>query len=469
MKIRIVCGCLMLAVTTILYSAVNAETPAPGTPQPFKPDEKKIAKEIAQGYERPPQFEAANVLDAQYLTSTDYTVDSVVHNDGAMNHFNISSRFGSFYPGSQDMFEKRVKEIGALVILEKFTDSKVFLDATAKAGGDVLLAPVNAVKTLVEAVADPEETWNVISGVPGGVMRLFRSVSDKIGAGVKSGRKAIVGDKKEKKSAEEQLADSADVATKYALKHFGYNQSDKVRKWQEYLQIDPYTSNEPLQEKIARIVAIENGVSIGFKFVPGVGGISFVSDANKYYKLAKRLSLYDDPVELAKKAVNQLKAMGVDEETIKAFTTNPSLSPTCQAIILDALKKLEMVEDRTSFVASASGVLSYEGALFYVHSSRQLLTIQEKEKGLKRFIKGIRLPAVLHEKGSIILPMPVDYLTWSRDLDGALTEVKKALPKKSKGAVLEVRVKGRVSALCQRKLAERKIRVVERFNPPVGE
>lgn len=463
-------GFVCMSMLLLAGSVASAEKPAATiTPQPFVPDAKKIALDVAQGFERPPVFKAANVLEAKYLQSTDFSVDSVVYNDGAMNHFNISSRFGSFYPGSEEMFRKRVHEIGALVILEKFTDSKVFIDAAAKAGGEVLMAPVNGVRTLVEAVADPEETWNVISGVPSGVMRLFRSVGDKIGKGVKTGREAVVGTKKEKKSATDTITDSAEVATDYALKHFGYNQSSRVRAWQEYLQIDPYTSNQPLQEKISRIVVIENGVNIAFKFVPGVGGIALVSQANKYYKLAKRVSLYDDPVELAKKAVNQLKLMGVDEDTIKAFTTNPRLSPTCQAFILEALKRMEHIENRISFVGSAARVESYEGALFYLQSARQLAAIDKMEKGLKGFVSAVRLPAVITDKARIIVPLPVDYLTWSKDLEGALLEVRSALPKTSRNFSFDIRVKGAVSSMCKQKLSALNARVRERFDPPMEE
>jgi hypothetical protein len=448
----------------LLAGAVLAE-PAIDGAAPFKPDKKKIAREVAQGFEPPPQFSARKLLPKLCcLSKAAYTLDDLVINDGAMNHFTLRTRFGDFYPGSEALLLKRMYEAGVREELEEFTDTKVFIDAAAKAGKDVLLAPIRGVETLLDAVTDPEETWETIKKAPGGVINLISGVFEKVDKGVSTGKQAVVGTNEEKKEAKERISDGAETATNYALKHFGYNRSDRVRKWQEKLMIDPYTSNQPLQEKIARIAAIENGVSIGVKFVPGVGGISLVSDLNRYYKWAKRLSLYDDPVELAKKRVDQLKALGIENDTIKAFTTNPRLSPTSQAFILDAIEKLPGVDGREWLVVAASQVASAEAAVFYVNTYQQLAAAHLKQAPFARVLSGSRLPAAVTKKGRVVVPLAVDYLTWSKDLAGAVNDLIKISGRSSRA--IEVRVSGGVSKACLEVLRSRGLLVRARYLLP---
>lgn len=461
---------LLVVVVAFLSTAVAAE-PKTGTAAgaagsaPYIPDRKKIEHEVAQGYERPPVFRASKLVAKELRNDALYTIDDRVLNDGVMNHYAVRSKFGDYYPGSSEMLRQRLHEIEALGELQQFTDSKVFLQAAGKAGEGILLAPVRGVETLINTVRDPEETWETIKGVPEGVWQMLEGVGKHLRRGVKASRDAVAGNEKEKSDARDKISDSADVATDYALKHFGYNTDDRIREWQEKLKIDPYTSNQPLQEKIGRIVLIENAVSVGFKFVPGIGSIGLVSDVNKYYGMAKRLSVYDDPLELARKGVKKLKDLGVSEDVIKAFTTNPRLTPTYQAFLVDAVASLDGVQDRLTLIEAASQVPTFEGALFFVQAARQMVVVHQKDGGIARLISGSPVPTAVARKQRVLVFVPADHLIWSKEVAQTLIEVRTLAKKNSPGAAVELRVRGSVSSRLRNALKERGIALKEKYDP----
>ena len=89
-----------------------------------------------QDFEAPPTLSAAQILPDSIVKGPNHTVDNRVLNDGYMNHYTISSRFGQFEVVSTAKVRKRVDEIMALAAMEQVEGTDVFGDAVVKGGFD---------------------------------------------------------------------------------------------------------------------------------------------------------------------------------------------------------------------------------------------------------------------------------------------------------------------------------------------
>ncbi len=111
-----------------------------------------------QDFEKPPTLRAAQNLPGRIVKGPNHTVDDRVLNDGYMNHYTISSRFGQFEVISTAKLRKRVDEIMALVVMEQVENTSVFGDALVK-GGE------SAVRGVTHLVTDPVGTIEGCGGL----------------------------------------------------------------------------------------------------------------------------------------------------------------------------------------------------------------------------------------------------------------------------------------------------------------
>jgi hypothetical protein len=211
-------------------------------------------------YEFPPVFNAADLLGEVPLSSELYQIQKEVPTDGFLMAFTIDSKFGSFKAHSSAESKTILREIIAIEQLEEMEKSEVFLDGLEKSGKEI----GKEVKTLV---TEPVDT---LKGVGAGIGRFFQrtyrvtktgvqKIGDKIseeepvsqGVPINS---ALPGAKTgEQEFAEEKglTETSLNIVGNSAINIFGYN--EQRRHIAKRLQVDPYTSNPVLSEKLDEV------------------------------------------------------------------------------------------------------------------------------------------------------------------------------------------------------------------------
>jgi len=193
-------------------------------------------------FESPPVFRAAELLPAKLLSGPNYRVDDRVENDGLMNHYTISSRFGTVSAVSDDELRERVYEMGVVAVLDKLKGTDEFAKNIGKTAGNV----VEGGKALI---TEPGKT---ISGAVSGIGKLFQRAGD-----------AVAGD-----PASDSEGSGLDNLTGF---------SATKRAYAAEFGVDPYSTNPILQESLEEIARAGNAggivASVALMAVPGGAGV----------------------------------------------------------------------------------------------------------------------------------------------------------------------------------------------------
>jgi len=105
---------------------------------------------LASGYEAAPTLQASKVLPVELRSGAHFRVDDKVANDGYVNTYHLTSKFGPFTAVSTAMLAKRIAEVNALVVMEQVKGTTEFTNALKKAGSGALGSAKNLVTHPVE-------------------------------------------------------------------------------------------------------------------------------------------------------------------------------------------------------------------------------------------------------------------------------------------------------------------------------
>ena len=78
---------------------------------------------------------------------------------------------------------------------------------------------------------------------------------------------------------------------------------------------------------------------------------------------------------------------------------------------------METTQDRGKFLELAAEARSVSGANFYMLMAQQLAQVHRDETPITRMVSGVRIPAGQAEDGRLIVPLPVDHLVWTEEMD----------------------------------------------------
>jgi hypothetical protein len=331
-------------------------------------------------FEVPPTLKASAILPAELLTGPDHQVADAVQNDGYMNHYVVTSRFGEFPAVSTAMLRIRVTEVQALAAMEKVTATDEFKQAFQERAGKV----VHGFENLV---TKPEET---LSGAVSGVARTFE----------RSGE-ALFGSKRSNAEAErwKDAVGFAKTKRDYAS-HFG---------------VDPYSSNRVLQAALDRIswAGYFGGLSMGAvtMVVPGAAGVAFsVQGATT---LMNEVLATTPPTDLRRSNREQLRAMGVEAQLTELFINNAALSPRHQTLLVAALAEMSGVADRAAFIRFAIPTDTEDLAFFRQRMAELYAGYHRNVSPLARFAPVGQFVAAQTRSGALVLAAPLDYLVWT--------------------------------------------------------
>ena len=352
-------------------------------------------------YEEPPVVNVADLLPATPLSGPGYTVQPQAPTNGAMGQYTIvadPSVFhddaGTYYVESLDMLKIRLSEIPAIAELDSMSNTDVFAKALATSA----VRPVTAAANMV---MHPMDT---VTGLPGGIGDLSGRVS--LGA-------ETIASSASNSFGSGKAAGQAGTATITAL---GYDQMR--RQLAHKLHVDPYSSDPILTKKLNSVAWVmfsaRMTVNVAMMAVPGSMIISAVTVTNDLVYQTPRADL----IILVQK---KLKSFGLSQEEIVTFSTNTAIPLSLQVTAVNDLEALGNIPGRRAAAVDIGNMMTEYQARFLVTSLHMLVQWSQQQS----HITGIKAPGPLiarDQNGSVIMPAPVDYLSWTPRIAGFATD-----------------------------------------------
>jgi hypothetical protein len=372
--------------------------------------------------------DAVSLVRPALLSGPGFSVDPQVELRGYMAHFTLDTPFGPLHADSVEILAEREAELPALDALDKATRS----DAFARAAGNRFVATG---KMLGKIVMHPIDT---MLGIPAGVARYFGNRLKKIGTqaqtlsdrtartfgthgnpypaddGPMTDARADNGDaapkSKPRKHWYTRVSSEAEREIKRQLKY-----SEVKRDLARQLGIDPYSGNPYVQERLSALAWVGTGGNFSAGAVLGAAGGTgavVLSNGTKINDVVWKLS----PDDLRARNADRLRAYCRDELLIRQFLRRGAFSPSLQTGFIDALDQLKPADGGDALLELGMTAGSGLEARFLVNGLRltaRHLGARAKGGSLRPVGAGL---AYLSSDGELVLPLPVDRLSWTEQV-----------------------------------------------------
>jgi hypothetical protein len=373
-----------------------------------------------------PVLDAASLVRPALLSGPDFTVDPHVEIRGYMAHFTLDTKAGPLTADSVEILAEREAELPAIDALEKATRSEAF----AQAAGAKF---VSTGKTLGRIVRHPVDT---VLGIPAGVARYFgnkmrkyakeaQTASDRVAKELGTSGNPYPSDQgpmtdarggdeparpKPKKHWYTRVGSEAEREIKRKLKY-----NEVKRELARQLGIDPYNRNPYVQERLSELAWVGSGGHFGAGAALGaVGGtgVAVLSSGGKINEVVWKLS----PEDLRARNNERLRAYCRDELLMRQFLRRGVFSPTLQTGLVDALDGLKPSAGGDALLELAMTAHSELESRFVVNAlgiAAQYLGDGAHGGTLRTVGAGL---VYIAPDGELVLPLPVDYLSWTREV-----------------------------------------------------
>ena len=370
-------------------------------------------------FEKPPTLTVHDLAPGEQLRGPGYRIDDAVPTDGFLATFTVRSDYGVFKATGPGMLEMRLREVAGLRQLDAISKSDAFVQglkaSATELGGEVK-----------QIVTHPVDT---VKGVPAGVGRFFQ----RVGRGAKTGVQKLSAAKAEQdapappppgpgaqlpgaippgaKPDVNITAEAARSAGRVTRDAFGYD--ERRRELAKEVGVDPYTTNPVLAKKLDDIAwaAFAGGL--------GITALKSAVPASMVISTSTMLTgwVYDmPPGDLKVRNEKSLLAMGVSQEDVDHLLRHRWYTLTLQSALVHGLERLEGVSGRPDVMPLALTVASDEQARFVVGAVQMLARYHEQVKPLATVqVQGTVVART--QDGAIIVPGPVDYLSWTKTID----------------------------------------------------
>jgi hypothetical protein len=351
-------------------------------------------------FEQPPIINATQILPESALSGPGFHVEQQVPTNGAMGQYTIvadASVFqndaGTYRVESLDLLKIRLTEIPAIAYLENVSKTGVFANALAQSAERPVADAANMVIHPMDTVTGlPSGIGSLFGRVSLGAEKIASTASNSFGSGAAAGQTAN--------------------ATMTAL---GYDQvrRDLARK----LHVDPYSSDPILTKKLNSVAWVMFSarltVDAAMMAVPAsivISGVEFTNDL-VYQKPKGDLIIF---------VQKKLQNMGLSQEQIASFISNSAIPLSLQVSVVEDLEALGDIPGRRAVAVALGNMMTEYQARFLATSIRMLNQWGQQ----KSPITGIQVPGVLvarDQNGTVIVPAPVDYLSWTPRIAGFAT------------------------------------------------
>jgi hypothetical protein len=357
----------------------------------------------AQGsgqFEQPPIINATQLLPESALSGPGFHVEQQVPTNGAMGQYTIvadASVFqndaGTYRVESLDLLKIRLSEIPAIAYLENVRKSGVFANALAQSAERPVADAANMVVHPMDTVTGlPSGIGSLFGRVSLGAEKIASTASNSFGSGAAAGQTAN--------------------ATMTAL---GYD--DVRRQLAKKLKVDPYSSDPILTKKLNSVAWVMFSarltVDAAMMAVPGsiiISGTEFTNDL-VYQKPKGDLILF---------VQHKLQNVGLSEGEIASFISNSAVPLSLQVSVVEDLIGLGATPGRRAVAVALGNVMTEYQARFLATSLHMLNRWGQQKSPITR----IQVPGVLvarDQNGTVIVPAPVDYVSWTPRIAGFVT------------------------------------------------
>ncbi len=379
-----------LAIFAIIMLVTGSSLATPATPPPVSAQAKTQAPPPFQT--TPILLKASTLLPAAILSGKNYRVSENVRNDGVINTYQIDTNNGFFFVESTAVLLERINELQALEKMYEMERKGVFKDSLITG----IKAPVKLAGNLVTSPVDT--TTSIVKGTGGFLSNVGRSIFSR--------------------------DPHQDNVLKVAV---GYDATK--RKYAFAFMINPYSDFEPVIERLGEIsrASVAGGIlpKVAMAAVPGpVGTVLRISSTAKSMKALVR---DNPPGALRKINLKKLEAMGVSPELCDSFLNNYNYDPETATILVGELETMQGVKGRNYFIAAASLAGNRNSAYLYRITAGMMADYHRLVAPADHVGMISGRPFLTNREGIVVLPLPVDYIFWTRTVAAKLQVIDNGL------------------------------------------
>jgi hypothetical protein len=344
-------------------------------------------------YEISAILKLGDVVDDSEFNNKLYQVSENVQSDGFLNRYKVTSEFGEWDVSSTVLLKLRLREIEAIAKMREI-DEEESVDGAIE-------EDVDQVKDGVSGLI--EDPAGAIQGAASGVGKLFKLT----GESWKS---------RHTRKDESQMESLGKAVSGY----------DKAwRKYAGEFGVDPYSSNQVLQEELDRLAtaAAQGGVfAIAVKsLIPG--GLGFAISATGMTQALNEVLITSSEVEL--RIINREKMLGMemDPELVERYLDDNSSSSTYKTYLVGALETMHGVKGRHHFIEHALNSPSEDVSIFRSTSAIMYAWYHKEMKSIDRFERSDTIAVAVDTGNQLVIQAPLDHVLWTESLNLALESI----------------------------------------------
>ncbi|MFO1112969.1 MAG: hypothetical protein U1E38_07870 [Rhodospirillales bacterium] len=368
------------ALAGLIALAAAACTAAP---RPAADPDKRlpVTAYTAPGAVAPTLLKASELLPAELRKGDTYEVDEAVRNDGLINTYTLNSPYGRYEVKGDDQLRYHENELEVLGALEEYGVSQPVVF-----GLGVVNGAENYVEGGAQLIVYPARA---IANVPIG----FWNYSSQVAEMTRS-RRTFYEDS-------------------YAEELIGFSQAK--REFAGRTGVDPYTTNEAMQERLNALSwpSWGGGILATIGTVPVAGIAGFALTGASLPESMHLVNLDKAPEDLRIENRRRLKEMGVEEPLREAFLSHPWYSPRHQTIIVGSLYSLKQASGRPSFIAAAMAAGSEQDAFTMQRTAELLRAFDEYASPLTEVAAPQGLIVARAADGATVVPLYADRGVWT--------------------------------------------------------
>jgi hypothetical protein len=407
-----------------------------------------------------PVLTAPALVRAALLSGPGYRVVPEVRIRGYMADFLIDTKFGPLRADSAELLAVRISEIPAMDALDRASRTDAFSHAIAERGRKTGTA-------ILHVVEHPIDT---ITGLPAGVGRYLSHEWTNI-----TGKAQALSDRSTKEfenkgdpfhappgpmtANRDEPLDETNIPDKKSRAWYARAGAETERETKRYLKysaekkdmakllnVDPNSTNPILNDKLDELAwaavwgNFSAGAALGTVTTATADAITWTGRLNQYV-------LEKTPEDLREENRTRLVKFCSDDFAVRQFLRRGGFTDTLRTALAQSFEKLKPESGCNELIELAATTRGEVEARYLTDALKMIQRRAVPGEG-----KLIVIDAALawqSADGKILLPLPVDYLTWSHDIG---TFFDQSFFRTSNRTVL---IGGDASPLAQRKLTDR--------------
>lgn len=414
-----------------------------------------------------PVLAAPALVPAALLSGPGYRVIPEVRVRGYMADFLIDTKFGPLRADSAELLSVRVSEIPAMEALDRASKTEAFAHAIAERGRKTGAAILHVVEHPVDTITGLpagvgryiSHAWNTITGKAQALSDRSTKEFENKGDAFRAPEGPMTADRdappddtnKPDKKSRAWYARAGSEAERETKRYLKYN--NERRDMAKLLNVDPHSTNPILDDKLDELAwaavwgNFSAGAALGTVTAATADAITWTGRLNQYV-------LEKTPEDLREENRKRLMNFCSDDFAVRQFLRRGGFTDTLRTALAQSLEKLKPQSGCNDLVELGATTRGEVEARYLTDALKMIQRRAAPGDGKLAVIDAAL--AWQSAEGKILLPLPVDYLTWSHDIG---TFFDQPVFRTADKIVL---IGGEASPLAQRKLTDRGWNIVLR-------